>query len=297
MIIRQALALKTAERALAERLERGEVLYYPSCPFALPEGEDRLFLFEQRLGSRAHKNIAYDPATDRATGFRRRSAEQADRLRDLLAAFARSATAWLTRVLPRYASSWQLDRVSYRPAEEATRVLRRTARNDLLHVDAFPSRPTNGARILRLFANINLTEPRVWITSLPFAELLARYGATVGLPTSAELNWGQRVRETVLGLFRPGRARRSVYDSFMLRFHNFLKANRAFQADSPRRWEFPPGSAWAVMTDTASHAVLSGRYALEHSYFISPDALALPEESPHTLLQRASGVPVTRLAA
>ena len=46
--------------------------------------------------------------------------------------------------------------MSYRPVEEATRKLRLKARNDLLHVDAFPTRPTNGWRILRCFVLIDL---------------------------------------------------------------------------------------------------------------------------------------------
>lgn len=290
-------ALAPGQRHLAEELERGEVLSYPTCPFALPQGDDRRFLLEQQLSGRHHKNIAYDPCTGKTTGFRRRSSAQAERLRRLLGTFADSVTAWASSILPRYAKSWQFDRVSFRPEQEATRQLRLTARNDLLHVDAFPSRPTNGARILRIFANINPIEPRVWITSHPFGELLARYGNKVGLPTTEQLGWTQRLRETFLKVFRPGRQPRSVYDAFMLRFHNFLKANEQFQADSPRRWEFPPGSAWMCITDTTSHAVLSGRYALEHSYFIAPEAQALPEESPAALLQRACGVRVLRRAA
>ena len=51
-----------------------------------------------------------------------------------------------------YAATWKPDRGSYRPEEEATRRLRLTARNDLIHVDAFPNRPTQGYRILRVFA-------------------------------------------------------------------------------------------------------------------------------------------------
>ena len=59
--------------------------------------------------------------------------------------------------LPRYSRHWELDRVSYRGLEEATRQLRLTARNDLLHIDAFPTRPSNGWRILRVFLNVNFT--------------------------------------------------------------------------------------------------------------------------------------------
>ena len=84
----------------------------------------------------------------------------------------------------------------------------------------------------------------------------------------------------------------------MLRFHNFLKANDDFQERCPRRvWNFAPGSVWLAMTDTASHAVLRGRYALEHSYFISPESQALPAESPAALLEKACGLPVLARAA
>jgi hypothetical protein len=287
-----------ASAPLAEQLERGEVIHYPVCPFPLPVGDDRRFLLEQRLSSRAHKNISYDPHTGKAGGFLCHSPAQAGRLRDLLAEFSRTVTAWLAGVLPAYASAWQLDRVSFRPEEEATRRLRLTARNDLLHLDAFPSRPTNGYRILRVFANINRTEPRVWVTSDPFAKLLQRYGREVGLPGQAGPGWMYRLRSGVAGLFRPGRRRRSPYDEFMLRFHNFLKASEAFQEGCPKRfWHFLPGSAWLAMTDTASHAALRGRFALEHSYFIAPESLALPAESPPALLERACGIGVLSRAA
>src|SRR5215472_14601218 len=117
-------AAAAAGSSLEERLERGAIEYFPVCPFPLPDGEDRMFLLEQRLASRAHKNISYDPNTGRAGGFTKTSAAQAERLRILLATFAQRATGWLARTLPRYARTWRLDRVSFRPEEEATRRLR-----------------------------------------------------------------------------------------------------------------------------------------------------------------------------
>ncbi len=279
-------------------LERGEVIYYPVCPFPLPLGEDRAFLLGQRLARRAHKNVSYDPVRGKASGYRRESAEQAERLRQLLARFASGISVWLAATLPRYASSWKPDLVSYRPIEEATRKLRLKARNDLLHVDAFPTRPTNGWRILRAFVNVNPTEPRVWVTSEPFTRLLERYGAAAGLPRDSAGDWVGRVRDNVLRLFRPGRPSRSPYDAFMLRLHDFLKASETFQERTPKRfWKFPPGSAWLAITDTCSHAVLRGRFALEHSYFLAPQSLALPDESPAALLARHCGRTVLARAA
>src|SRR5262245_43590091 len=166
-------------RALADQLERGEVIFYPGAPFALPQGDHLAFLLAQVLGKLVHKNISYNPRTGRAAGFARNGAAAAERLRSILADFSRTVTAWLTRTLPCYAPAWDLDLVSYRPLEEATRRLRTTARNDLLHVDAFPGRPARGRRILRVFANINPTEPRIWVTSDPLPRLLERYGKGV----------------------------------------------------------------------------------------------------------------------
>jgi hypothetical protein len=271
-----------------ERVERGEVVFYPTAPFPLPAGDDLQFLLRQRLQPGAHKNISYNPATDCAAGFVREGADQGQRLRGLFAAFSRDVTHWLAQAFPRYGSARRLDLVSYRPREEATRRLRQKARNDLLHVDAFPSRPSGGDRILRVFANVNPTEPRIWITSEPFARLLQRYGAAAGLPGRAGPGWLRQLGAGVRGLLRPGRPRRTAYDQFMLRFHDYLKMNEGFQERGPKRlWSFPPGSAWVAMTDTCSHAVLRGRYALEHSYFIPDSALALPDESPAALLRAA----------
>src|SRR5262249_33288087 len=105
---------------LEQRLERGEVIYYPTCPFPVPQGNDLGFVVGQRLGSRAQKNISYDPHRGSAAGFRRESAAQAERLRGLLASFSQAVTAWTAAALPLYPRAWRLDRVSYRPEEEAT---------------------------------------------------------------------------------------------------------------------------------------------------------------------------------
>jgi hypothetical protein len=281
-----------------ERLERGEVLFFPRAPFPLPAGDDLAFLLRQQLGASVHKNVSYDPATGRANGFARQGAADAERLRGLFASFSRTTTEWLARALPRYSAGWQLDRISYRPQEEATRRLRHVARNDLVHVDAFPGRPSQGRRILRVFANVNPSEPRVWVTSSPFAALLEKHGEAAGLPGRAGADWLAQLREGVVRLFRPGKAKRSAYDAFMLRFHDFLKHHEEFQERGPKRlWAFPPGSAWLAFTDTCSHAVLRGRYALEHSYFVSPHVLVLPDESPPALLAKMCGAASAALAA
>jgi hypothetical protein len=269
---------------LAQQLERGQIVHFSSAPFALPDGADRDFLLTVRLSPFGHKNISFDPATGRLSGFANLEDSAAARLRTLLAAFSRTVASWLATLLPTYPPAWSLDRVSLATEEEATRRLRHKARNDLLHVDSFPSRPTNGARLLRVFANIHPTEERVWVTSDPFARLLERYGVAAGLPDTDTSLLG-RLRAGVTGLLRPGLPPRSVYDAFMLRFHDFLKGCDDLQERGPKkRWLFGPGSVWMAMTDACSYAVLRGRGALEHSFFVRSEGLALPDESPAALL-------------
>jgi hypothetical protein len=291
------LVAADATTSFEERLQRSEIVHFPVCPVALPEGGDRRFLLEQQLAGSAHKNISYDPHSGRANGYKRQSEAQAERLREMLAAFSRNVTRWMADNLPHFSRAWRLDRVSYRPEEEATRQLRQTARNDLIHVDAFPSRPTQGQRILRFFVNVNPTEPRIWVTSDPFHVLLENHGRHVGLPTEHGLPWSWRVKEGLVRIFQPNRPRRSVYDAFMLRFHDYLKASDEFQEHCHKRyWTFAPGSAWMCFTDTVSHAVLRGRYALEHSYFVAPEGLTLPELAPAAVLERTCHAPVLTAA-
>ena len=61
--------------------------------------------------------------------------------------------------LPRYAHDWKIDFASFRPIEEHGRKLGVRSRNDLIHIDYFPSRPSHGDRLLRIFTNINPERP------------------------------------------------------------------------------------------------------------------------------------------
>jgi hypothetical protein len=282
---------------LEARLERGEVVYYAACPFALQQGGDLAFLMTQSLGGRRHKNISYAPCTGRVAGFRWQGEKQTARLGDLLAAFADSAAHWLASATPRYGATWQRDRASLRPEEEATRRLRLHARNDLLHIDAFPNRPTGGARILRLFANINPTDPRVWAISETFPSLLERFGQQVGLPMGSGANWARRLERAVLRVFHPQR-QRTPYDEFMLGLHHYLKENQLFQETAPCRFKtFVPGSAWLAFTDGVSYAELRGQFALEHTFLVPVASLVDPDRAPLRLLEKICGVQLAGSAA
>ena len=273
-------------KPLPVRLEQGEIVYFPNCPFALPNQTELQFLLEQRVAGTAGNHIVYDPVSlevHHAAGADRVATAQ---LADILGSHARWAAAWMTELLPRYAKAWQIGPTTLRPEEEATRRLRFSQREDLLHVDAFPEGGSRGRRLLRLFVNMNPAEPRVWATSDRLARLLERFGDTVGLPAQEQSSWTWQVRQGVMQLFDSRQRGRTATDDFRLRLTAFLKANDHFQEKGPKRfWHFAPGSAWLVMTDGLSHAVLRGRHALEMSCFIEPSTLACPELEPSRVIE------------
>lgn len=276
-----------------EELEAGNILFFPKTPFPFPQEEIDFLLKQRQGGSGARKNIAYKPQLDKLTNHKAQSEEEALRLKEVLRNYSARVTAFLSVLLAPYADIWKHDYASFRPFQEKGRKLRVRARNDLLHVDAFPTRPLHGARILRFFTNINPTESRHWVTSNGFAELAEQFIGKVPVPDSVRYDLKARLkRRSKLFLRSLGlkMALRSPYDTFMLDLHNFLKEDEAFQASCPKdHWDFPPGCCWAVFTDQVSHAALAGQYALEQTFLVPQGALLCPAKSPLRVLERLSG--------
>jgi len=273
-------------------LERGNILYFPQTPFALAE-EDRELLRSTGLSSSSHhKNIAYRPAEDKVTGFDPAAVSDAKRLHEMMRSYSERSLVFLWKLLPRYMEKARIDFASFRPQEEEGRDLPTKKRNDLLHVDAFPTRPTGGDMILRFFTNIHQTKPRVWMTSDPFRSLAPRYAIDAGLGEVAKHPKGS-LSSRVLGAFGGLEARRSAYDRFMLGFHDYLKFNSDYQQSCAKyRFEFPPDSSWIVFTDVVPHSVLSGRYALEQTVIVARESLAQRENAPIEILQALCGRPL-----
>jgi len=293
-------------RLCALQLEEGNIPFFAQTPFELP-AEDRDFLLRQRQrGGFFHKNIAYRPLQDRLTGFATSNGGSDEaQMRAIMRRYSERATRFLTDLLPQYARSWRLDYASFRSCEEQGRQMRLRARNDLLHIDAFPTRPTHGDRILRFFTNINPARPRVWLTG-PTFEVLARQLAVgsgllprpVGGPSApmrlGPLGYLRRALQEAARAVGVPVAMASPYDHFMHRFHNYLKERSDFQHDCAKdRWEFPPGSSWMVFTDAVSHAVLSGQFALEQTYIVPRSVLVLPRKAPAHVLESLCGRTLT----
>ncbi len=277
------------------RLEAGEILYFPQTPLALPAEDLAFLLSQQQADSGLHKNIAYKPNVDAISGLDTRTADAAasERLRGIMQRYSQGVEQFLSGFLLPYQRRWKLDYASFRPQEEQGRDLPLRRRNDLLHTDAFPTRPTYGARILRFFNNIHPSRTRDWLVSDPFAVVAPRYApAQIALPKAA--GPGARALRSLAQGAGLGKAipslKRSPYDDFMMRFHNFLKENASFQAECPKyKLQFPPGSSWMVYTDTVPHAVLSGQFALEQTFLIDHRAMVTPETSPLAVLEAMTG--------
>ena len=281
-------------RAWCAQLESGNILYFPQTPIAIPDGDIRFLLGQQQTDSSLHKNIAYKPNIDKLSGVDTKTADAqaVARLQSIMRWYSKSVTEFLTGFLAPYNANWQLDYASFRPQEEEGRDLPQRRRNDLLHTDAFPTRPTHGARILRFFNNIHPSRTRDWVVSDPFAKTVKQFAPGEiaphrdGAVSRAAKSLGRGIG---LGAAIPS-IKRSPYDDFMMRFHNFLKENPRFQADCPKySFDFPPGSSWMVYTDTVPHAVLAGQYALEQTFLVRPEVLVAPQVSPLKVLEEIAG--------
>jgi hypothetical protein len=270
-----------------QRLEQGEILFFSQPPFTFPK-EDAAFLIAQpQTGSRLHKNISYRPEKDLMRGFGGDATDE-KRAQEILRNYSSEVSRFVSTLLAPYGSKMQRDYASFRPLEEEGRDLPLHKRNDLLHVDAFPSRPTHGGRILRVFTNVNPSKERVWLTGERFPGLAKRYAEASGLQQIVKAGSKRQALHLLhtIGVPVPDR---SAYDEFMLRFHDFLKENSDFQKADKERIEFPPMSTWLVFTDGVPHAALSGQFAMEQTFIVPREALVFERDSPIGVLEAICG--------
>ncbi len=274
-------------RQCCEALEKGEILYFARPPFPLPDDDCNFLISQRHIDSRLHKNISYRPGEDVLRGFSE-GQEIEDRIHQIMRAYSGAVTGFVSRFLSPYAGGFQLDYASFRPLEEKGRDLPLHKRNDLLHVDAFPSRPTRGGRILRVFTNINPGQDRVWLVGERFPELAQHYAVAAGLNAISRAGSSLRARLVHL-LYAAGLpvTERSPYDTFMLHFHDWLKENPNFQSSEEKtRLAFPPLATWLVFTDGVPHAALSGQFALEQTFIVPRAVLAVPDYAPVAVLEK-----------
>ena len=209
---------------------------------------------------------------------------------------------FLSRTAPSLTKDSIVGTCSFRPIQEKGRNLKPHASNELVHIDAGAYGATNGGRILRFFINVNPNEDRVWATKGTFPELYRRYGALAKIRpahvTKSYLHkrpWDHLRTGLVKGLASAGLPMAKVldsspYDRVMRQFHNFMKDTPSFQEDSLGHEElrFPPYSAWMVLTDLVSHAVVSGQFCFVQTSIVQLNNCRMPELAPYNILREST---------
>lgn len=263
----------------ADTLESGKVLFLPHYGFHVTDAERKLL--SPSVVNKS-KNVSYDPRTG-SVGGTTLSGPDADTLRDMIARFSNFAQELLLTLIPRYKDGTIRARTSFRPVEIEGRVTSWRKDDTRLHVDSFPSAPTQGKRILRVFANVNPEgRSRVWRLGEPFEQMARRFLPSIKrpLPGSAAL----------LKVLHVTKAERSEYDHIMLQLHDRMKADERYQKEVDQiEYAFPPGSSWITFADQVSHAAMRGQYQFEQTFLVPVSILHDEQRSPLRVLERLVG--------
>jgi hypothetical protein len=268
-------------------VEAGKVLYFPHLGFEVQPQEQAL-LREDMLGPKARNvSLGADGVLKGAGGS---AAEQAQ-LAVMVGRFRQQALQLVDVLLPEYHGHTRVAPTSFRPRQVETRVQSVRADDQRMHVDAFPSRPSYGERLLRVFANVHPAGvPRVWRVGESF-ETVARHFLPKAKPYSL---WQAKVLNAV----KATKSLRSEYDHYMLQLHDLMKFDEDYQKNGTQvHMPFPPGCLWVCFSDQATHAVMSGQYMMEQTLYLPAGREVDPQSSPLAILTRLLGRPLVGVGA
>jgi 3-deoxy-D-manno-oct-2-ulosonic acid (Kdo) hydroxylase len=264
--------------AFAARLETEGLVVLEGRPFDLTPAESDLL--DPAHGDGRAKNISLGSGGVRGAA---KADPALDRLQALMARYREWAHQTLLALAPRYRPWIEAGRTSLRTRDVAEGAKSPRKDDRRLHVDAFASQPMAGRRILRVFANVNPHGvARVWRVGEAFEAHARRFA-----PAARSLAPGEAWLLDAVGVTR---SRRTVYDQLMLQIHDRAKLSEAYQGGAPaREIAFPPGATWMVYTDSVVHAAIAGRFALEQTFYLPPQAMAVPAAAPVAVLERIMG--------
>ena len=265
------------QRTAVRTLEGGGVLVLPRLKFEL--GADELRFLSPQWSDEKAKNISFE-----AGKLRGARGETSDlvALGAMIGRFATCAGELVSALFPRYAPYVKRARTSFRPQPAVGRIVSWRKDDARLHVDAFPSRPNRGERILRVFSNVNRKEDRVWRVGEEFSAMARTFLPRVrpslpGLPA-------------LLSLLHVTKGVRSEYDHLMLGLHDGAKADLDYQRRCAQQVvRFAPGTTWLCFSDQVMHAAVSGQHMLEQTIHVPAAALYEPDRSPLAILERLAG--------
>ncbi|MCB5306619.1 Kdo hydroxylase family protein [Yersinia massiliensis] len=260
-----------------EALEQGKVLFLPHLAFELSEQEKQLL--NPALVDAKRKNISLKPLEGVLTGVTDES--KVELVRQLLERYYQHCLSLVNQLLPEYTSVLQSPTNSLRLHPVTAWRDKTSWRKDdsRLHVDAFPSRPNYGERIIRIFSNINPQgEPRSWRVGEDFTQLASRY-----LPQLDRYSPVSSWLQHKVGITK---RRRSHYDHLMLQLHDKMKSDLDYQQNGRQEAiDFPSGSSWICFSDQTPHAAMGGQYMLEQTFLLPVSGMKNPQQSPLKILE------------
>jgi len=270
-------------RHVEQAVEDGLVLSFPQLPFELAESERRFL--DPRWADGKAKNISVRWPGGELRGAAGDTADLAA-LKAMIVRYAEQSEAFALRLFPHYRGHLQRGNTSFRPVDVAGRETSWRKDDTRLHIDAFPSNPMQGTRLLRVFCNVNPNgEPRRWRVGEPFEALARRYLPSIPRPAPGSAWLMETLHIT--------KRRRTEYDHVMLQLHDRAKADAAFQSRSPQaRVDFAPRTTWVVFSDQVLHAAMGGQHMMEQTFYLAPERQHRLEASPLGVLERLMGRPL-----
>ena len=268
-------------------VEAGKVLYFPRLGFAV-QPEEQALLREDTLAPKSRNvSLGADGVLKGAAG----SAQDQQALAAMVGRFRQQALQLVDDLLPEYKGQLRVAPTSFRPKQVETRAQSVRADDQRMHVDAFPSRPSYGERLLRVFTNLNPHGvPRVWRVGEDFETIARRF-----LPQAKPYRLWQA---KLLNAVHATKSLRSEYDHLMLQLHDLMKFDEQYQKNGTQvTVPFPPGSVWVCFSDQATHAVMSGQFMMEQTLYLPPGKEVDPQASPLAILTRLVGRPLVGVGA
>ena len=268
-------------------VEAGKMLYFPRLGFAV-QPEEQALLREDTLAPKSRNvSLGADGVLKGAAG----SAQDQQALAAMVGRFRQQALQLVDDLLPEYKGQLRVAPTSFRPKQVETRAQSVRADDQRMHVDAFPSRPSYGERLLRVFTNLNPHGvPRVWRVGEDFETIARRF-----LPQAKPYRLWQA---KLLNAVHATKSLRSEYDHLMLQLHDLMKFDEQYQKNGTQvTVPFPPGSVWVCFSDQATHAVMSGQFMMEQTLYLPPGKEVDPQASPLAILTRLVGRPLVGVGA
>jgi hypothetical protein len=260
-------------------LEQGWVIELPKLAFTLLPEEQRFLSTD--WADKKFKNISLRPSGEfkGAVG----SETEMLALKAMIQRYARQSHEFISALLPSYVPNLTVANTSFRPFEVESRMSSFRKDDTRLHADAFPSNPTHGTRLLRVFNNINPHgKPRIWRVGEPFEKMAEAF-----LPKTRAL---LPMQAWLLMQLHITKRTRTEYDHRMLQLHDQVKADMHYQQHSPQQnVNFMPGTTWIVYSDQALHAAMAGQFMMEQTFYLPVNALQRPETAPLKVLERMLG--------